>query len=101
MGAAAKKGTLDFGSLKELLAPLAERNGFKRFDGNAVLDKLMQIAGIDLDSIARRIAADSALSSKILDNYMMTSERATEMFDMSQLVQLLSGSCRVYIAPSL
>lgn len=70
LSAAVSKQTLDFDRLKDLLAPLADRNGFKRHDGSAVLDRLLEIAGLDLESIARRIPADSALSSKILENHL-------------------------------
>lgn len=70
LGEAVKKRVLDLDRLRELLAPLAERNGFKRHDGNAVLDRLMEIAGLDLESVARRISDDQALSSRILAKYL-------------------------------
>lgn len=50
---ASGKRTLDLDRLRELLAPLAERNGFRKDDGRALLDRLMEIAGIDVDSLAR------------------------------------------------
>ena len=55
---ASRKRNLDLGRLRELLAPLAQRNGL-RGDGAALLDRLMEIAGIDADAVARRIAADT------------------------------------------
>src|SRR5690606_795499 len=63
---ASNKRALDYDRLKELLTPLAERNGFKRYDGNAVLDRLMEIAGIDIGAVARRILDDPDLSARIL-----------------------------------
>lgn len=87
LGAAVKKRPLDLDRLRELLGPLAERNGFKRHDGNAVLDQLLEIAGLDLDSIARRFSTDPVLSSKILDNYLKAVAAAVEVPDMSRLMQ--------------
>jgi predicted transcriptional regulator of viral defense system len=72
LGMAVKKQQLDFDRLRELFGPLAERNGFKRHDGNAVLERLLEIAGLDLDSIARRIAANPVLSSRITDSSKTT-----------------------------
>lgn len=49
---------------------LAARNGFKRHDGNAALEQLLETAGLDLESVARRISGDSSLSSQVLINYL-------------------------------
>lgn len=87
LGAAAKKRSLDLARLRQLLAPLAERNKFKRHDGNAVLDQLLKIAGLDLDAIARRISMDPALSSKIFDNYLQASRASIELPDMNKITQ--------------
>jgi len=46
---------VDLGRLGELLAPLAARNGFRNGDGAALLDRLMQIAGLDVESLSRLI----------------------------------------------
>jgi predicted nucleotidyltransferase/predicted transcriptional regulator of viral defense system len=48
--------TIDLDRLRELLAPLAGRNGFRKGDGAALLHRLMEIAGIDADSLARLLA---------------------------------------------
>lgn len=89
LGAAVKKQSLDFYRLRELFGPLAERNGFKRHDGNAVLEQLLEVAGLDLDSIARRFSTDPVLSSKILDNYLKVAMTSIEMPDMGKLTQQL------------
>lgn len=70
LSSAMKKRQLDFDRLRELFNPLAERNGFRRHDGNALLGRLLEIEGLDLDSVARRISADAALSSRILAIYL-------------------------------
>ncbi len=66
---AARKRNLDFARLRELLCPLAERNGFRKGDGAALLNRLMEIAGVDAGSIARRVAADTSLGSRVAANY--------------------------------
>lgn len=83
LSAAVAKRTLDLDRLKDLLAPLADRNGFKRHDGNAVLNRLLEIAGLDLESVARRISADPALGSKILENYLKAAGASIVMPEMS------------------
>jgi len=67
---ASGKRTLDLDRLRELLAPLAERNGFRKDDGQALLDRLMEIAGIDLDSLARRVATNPTLGAKVAANFV-------------------------------
>ena len=61
---------IDLDRLRELLAPLAERNGFRRSDGRALLDRLMEIAGIDLESLAHRIAADPSLGARVAAGFV-------------------------------
>lgn len=41
--------------LAGLLRPLAERNGHRKCAGDALREELMQIAGIDQESIAKQI----------------------------------------------
>ena len=53
---ASHKRVLDLDRLRNLLAPLAERNGFRKGDGAALLNRLIEIAGIDVDSLARLLA---------------------------------------------
>ena len=52
---ASSKRNLDLQRLRELLAPLAARDGCKKGDGDALLHRLMEIAGIDVDSLIRLI----------------------------------------------
>lgn len=67
---AALKRSLDLERLRELLTPLAERNGVRRQDGDALLNRLLQTAAIDADAVARRVASDSALGSRVAANYL-------------------------------
>lgn len=66
---ASRKGNLDLERLRSLLAPLAQRNGLKRGDGASLLDRLMEIAGIDPEAVARRVAADASLGSRVAASY--------------------------------
>ncbi len=66
---ASRKRDLDLERLRSLLAPLAYRNGLKKGDGAALLDRLMEIAGIDPEAVARRVAADASLGSRVAANY--------------------------------
>jgi predicted nucleotidyltransferase/predicted transcriptional regulator of viral defense system len=58
-----RKRDLDLKRLRALLAPLADRNGLKKGDGAALLDRLMETAGIDIDSLTRLIARSPTYSS--------------------------------------
>lgn len=67
---ASRKRDLDLERLRALLAPLAYRNRLKKGDGAALLDRLMEIAGIDSDAVARRVAADAPLGSRVAASYL-------------------------------
>ena len=58
---ASERRSPDTDRLEELLAPLAERNGLPKADGRALLNRLMELAGIDLKTIAREIASTPGL----------------------------------------
>ena len=98
LGAAVKKQRLDYQRMRELLSPLAQRHGFRPHDGDTLLERLLQTAGLDLGSIAERISANSILSQHVLRSYLRrempsfdishTTEQATE--SISQTVQELS-----------
>jgi predicted transcriptional regulator of viral defense system len=66
---ASRKRDLNLEQLRSLLAPLAQRNGLKKGDGAALLDRLMEIAGIDPEAVARRVAADESLGSRVAASY--------------------------------
>ena len=70
------KRSLDLARLRELLGPMAERHGFKKGDGPALLSRLQEIAGIAPATVARRLAADSSLGSRIAASYFENLSRA-------------------------
>ncbi|GEP39607.1 hypothetical protein NPS01_32700 [Nocardioides psychrotolerans] len=67
---ASSNRTLDLQRLRELFAPLAARDGFKKGDGDALLHRLMEIAGIDLDALAGRVARDATLGSLVAAKFV-------------------------------
>lgn len=79
---ASRRWNLDLDRLQSLLAPLASRNGLKHGDGSALLNRLMEIAGIDPDAVARRVAADASLASRVAATYLGSLSRA----DLDQLL---------------
>jgi predicted transcriptional regulator of viral defense system len=66
---ALKNHPVNLERLGELLAPLAEKNGFKRTDGTGLLEKLLEGAGADVASVARRIARDPELGARVVAEY--------------------------------
>ncbi len=60
---AAGKRRLDLAQIEELLAPYAARNGFRRGDGAGLLRRLMELAGLDVDSLARVLAESPTYGS--------------------------------------
>jgi len=66
---ATRRRRLDLTKLEELLAPLAARQGFRKRDGAALLNRLMEIAGLDFESLAQGIAASPNLGALVAANY--------------------------------
>ncbi len=54
---AVNKTAIDTTVLADLLAPMAARNGLRSGDGNGLLERILKSAGMDHDSLARRIAS--------------------------------------------
>lgn len=67
---AARWSNLDTERLIQLLHPLVKKNGHREGNGAALLNQLMQIAGIDQDSLARRIVSIPGLSTSIIGHYL-------------------------------
>ena len=86
LGSAAKKRSLDFDRLRDLFSPLAKRNGRKRHDGKAVLEHLLAIAGLDVDSVAHRILEDPELSARIFAKYLEQATPSVGKVDPGALV---------------
>ena len=66
---ASSRRALDLVRLEVLFEPLAARNGYRRNDGHALLDRLMRLAGIDDETRARRIASDPSLGPQVVARY--------------------------------
>ena len=67
---AARQSRLDVDRLTELLSPLAERNGHRKGDGDALLEELMRVAGLDQESVAKQIASIPSLGSLVAAQYL-------------------------------
>lgn len=67
---AARMSRLDLDRLAALLAPLSARNGLRRGDGEALLGRLVEIAGLDLASLAREIASSPQLGALVTAEYL-------------------------------
>ena len=61
---------LDLDRLSQLLAPLAARNGLRRGDGRALLNRLQVDAGIDIESVAKRVANSPDMGALVAANYL-------------------------------
>lgn len=94
LGSAARKRRLALGRLQELLAPLAERHGFKRADGQGLMEALLERAGLDRDSLAAGIAADSQLTARVLGKYLAQLDFSAfeDKFPAAEVQQALSSA---------
>lgn len=88
---ALKKYSVDLARLSELLGPLAERNGFQKNDGAALLDQVTESAGLDLDSVARRLATNPALGARVASDYL----RKLPIVDQSRLIRRLMAEMKL------
>ncbi len=70
LGDAARAGQIDRDRLAELLKPLAARNGLRRGDGAALLNRLTEIAGLDLDSLARQVAESGEFGARVVTEFL-------------------------------
>ncbi|MFT4186464.1 MAG: type IV toxin-antitoxin system AbiEi family antitoxin domain-containing protein [Micrococcaceae bacterium] len=64
------KRRINFDRLEELLVPLAARNGFKKDDGKALLNLILEEAGADNETLARLVAMQSELGNLVISNYL-------------------------------
>lgn len=95
LGAAMKKRSVNLDRLSELLSPLAERNGFKKNDGSALLDRLAEISGLDLDSVARHITANPALGARVAAEYLQSILPAEQVDGLRKAMGAAIGSLKL------
>ncbi len=67
---AARQSHLDVERLTTLLSPLALRNGYRKGDGYALYQKLLQLGGVDIESLAKQLAAIPNLGALITAYYL-------------------------------
>lgn len=92
LGDAARTSHLDLERLAELLAPLAARNGFRKDDGDALLARLMELAGLDAAATAKRIATDNELAALVSIDYLrrMTNHHDLELDDVVDAIRAIA-----------
>ncbi|TWE13188.1 type IV toxin-antitoxin system AbiEi family antitoxin domain-containing protein [Rudaeicoccus suwonensis] len=103
---ASRKRDLDLARLRSLLAPFAQRYGLKKGDGASLLDRLMEIAGIDSKAVARRVAADASLGPRVTASYFdgLSQEDLDRLFmtpEMQQTMRSIQESVAATIRSSM
>ena len=76
---AQRQQSLDVDRLAALLAPLAARNGFAGGDGRAIVEQLLQLAGMDFGTTAARVAAVGGLAEPVVAQYLRNLVRQAEL----------------------
>ena len=89
LGDAMRNGSVDLASLAHRLAPLAARNGCPAGDGQALLDRLLRLAGLDAEAMAKRFAGIESLARPIAAHYFQDladqARRAQELVATMQI----------------
>ena len=89
LGDAMRNGSVDLASLAHRLAPLAARNGCRAGDGQALLDRLLRLAGLDAQAMAKRFAGIESLARPIAVHYFQDladqARRAQELVATMQI----------------
>lgn len=107
---AAASRILDLDRLGELLTPLAARNGLRKGDGHGLLGRLQDVAGIDVDSLAKRVANTPNFGALVAADYLrgLTRNDLAGMVmtpelegTMRSIQKELTDQLRVSLAPQL
>lgn len=89
---ATRQGGVDADRLAHLLTPLAVRNGHKKGDGDALLERLLQLAGLDREALAQRIASISGIGALVTANFLkgLSADAIAPMINTSMFPNLVS-----------
>lgn len=85
LGDAMRMGSVDLADVAHRLSPLAARNGCTAGDGQSLLDRLLRLAGLDAESMAKRFAGIDALARPIAADYLR--DLAAQAQHAQQLVE--------------
>jgi len=89
LGDAMRSGNVDLADLARRLAPLAARNGCAAGDGQALLNRLLRLAGLDVESMAKRLAGIEALARPIAADYLRDlTAQAQQAHQLAESVQV-------------
>lgn len=90
LGDSMRTGSVDLADVAHRLAPLAARNGCTAGDGQSLLDRLLRLAGLDVESMAKRFAGIDALARPIAADYLR--DLAAQAQHAQQLVEGMQAS---------
>ncbi|MHA3685278.1 type IV toxin-antitoxin system AbiEi family antitoxin domain-containing protein [Leucobacter sp. HY1910] len=83
-----RKMNLDMEKLESYLTPLAERNGHRKGDGEALLQELLEAAHIDNETVAAQLASHEELGAMIASKFIASLPGA----DRAAVVRKTSGA---------
>lgn len=93
---------LDLERLSQLLAPLAARNGLRKDDGRALLNRFQVDAGIDIESVAKRVAKSPEIGALVAANYLgQLSKMDFEQLAMTPAMQIAISALQDNLAHQL
>lgn len=89
LGDAMRNGSVDLEDLAGRLSPVSARNGCPAGDGQALLDRLLHLAGLDAEAMAKRFAGIESLALPIAADYFQDladqTRRAQELVNRMQV----------------
>lgn len=90
---AVRKSRLDMDRLSELLAPLAERNGHRKGDGDSLLGQLLETAQIDTESLSKQLASIPDLGALVTRDYLASND-VSALFDTRAMRSVLDAQAK-------
>lgn len=89
LGDAMRQGSVDLEDLARRLAPLAARNGLPKGAGDAFVERLLQLAGLDAAATVRRLAGIESIAAPIAAEYFAELRYQAQRFE--ELVAQVQG----------
>ena len=87
LGDAMRQGSVDLEDLARRLGPLAARNGLPKGAGDAFVERLLQLAGLDTAATVRRLAGMESIAAPIAAEYFAELRSQAQCLE-DQLAQL-------------
>lgn len=98
---ASGQARLDLDYLIDLLSPLANAQGFGKGNGHGLLDHLLEIAGLDPQSVAQSIASAPEIGALVATKYLMQAPTVdlASLVDTSALAAPLQAAVDEQLEP--